>query len=84
MLHKKTTVMDNFKTFFIPIVLECCHLSHALLNTECLDDSRILNEEDNTQENEHCQFINKKYSDDSISTESCEKRNFETHIGYLL
>ena len=76
--------MDNLKSFFISIVLECCHLNNTQLNTECLDNSGILNEEDNTHKNEHCHFKNKKYSDDLTSTEITEARNFDAHDRYFL
>ena len=72
-------VMDNFKSFFIPIVLECLQISNTPLSTECLDNLGILNEEDNTHKNEHCHFTKKKYSDDRISTESSETINLDTH-----
>ena len=79
MLHKKTTVMDNFKSFFIPIVLECCRIDNTPLNSECSDILGILNEEDNTHKNEHCHFTKKKFSEDRISTESSETINLDTH-----
>ena len=71
--------MVTLKVFFISFVLECSHLNHALLNTDCLDNLGILNEENNTHEKEHCQFTEKKYSDDRTSTESSETRNLEAH-----